>query len=462
MTITKTALQPRARISYDEMEAFLTLPTPLPGEEFTMDEIMMFLEVNQILHGIEQEIIKRMIRDKIYEEEVCVAVGTPMVEGVDGWFDYLFNLEVDKKPKIKPDGSVDYWNLNLIESVQQGQVIAVYHPPVESENGITVTGKTIPAKKAKDLPSLKGKGFTKQEDGVTYTANIAGKIDMVEDRVIVSPLYEISGDADLSVGNINFIGDVLIHGSVFSGVTIKTTGKVIVDGVVESADITAGGDIILRGGMVGANKASITAKGDLFAKFIEYTKVNVKGKIETDTLIGCEVVCGDWITLRGKKSKIMGGDIFAVAGVEASVLGSVGEADTIVKVGARDEIIRRSQLLEKKLEVMEQNLSEIEEELSEFDKLEKERNTDYRSDPRRVELLRAKIQDTATIAKDKNELEALRTEIENAKGAVIKVKKEVYPGVSIGIDDLKISVLEEQERVDFIRRLDKIVMVRPE
>ena len=33
MTITKREVQPKARITYDEMEAFLTLPVPKEREE---------------------------------------------------------------------------------------------------------------------------------------------------------------------------------------------------------------------------------------------------------------------------------------------------------------------------------------------------------------------------------------------------------------------------------------------
>ena len=55
MTITKREVQPKARITYDEMEAFLTLPVPKEGEEYTLEELLALLEKNQIRHGIEQE-----------------------------------------------------------------------------------------------------------------------------------------------------------------------------------------------------------------------------------------------------------------------------------------------------------------------------------------------------------------------------------------------------------------------
>lgn len=462
MTIRKREIPLRARISYDGMEGFLVLPTPKKGEEYTFEEVMEFLDMNQIRHGIDQEMIRKMIRDEVYNKEICIAVGTPMVEGKDGYFDYLFNYNFSKKPKIRPDGSVDYWSINTIEPVEKGQVIVVYKPPRAGEDGITVKGRPVPAKRARELPPLKGRGFTRQEDGVTYTSNMDGKVDIEGDRVIVSPLYEIFGNADLSVGNINFVGDVLIHGNVASGVTIKATGNVTVDGVVESANITASSDVILRSGMVGGNRAKLQCGGNLYAKFVEYTKIDVKGSIEADAFVGCEVACGEQILLNGKKSKIVGGEVYAVQGIQASVLGSPGEVQTHVRVGAREEVVRRISLIERKVEVMEANIDKIEQGLKNFDKLGEERGKDYRDDPRRVELLRIKIQDMAAIAGDRNELERLRQELEDAKGATIVVRRIVFPGVTASVDDLKVNVLEEQERLRFEKHIDKVVMTRLE
>lgn len=68
MTITKREVQPKARITYDEMEAFLTLPVPKEGEEYTLEELLALLEKNQIRHGIEQETLRKMLRERIYNK----------------------------------------------------------------------------------------------------------------------------------------------------------------------------------------------------------------------------------------------------------------------------------------------------------------------------------------------------------------------------------------------------------
>lgn len=462
MTITKREVQPKARITYDEMEAFLTLPVPKEGEEYTLDELLALLEKNQIRHGIEQETIKKMLRENIYNKEVCIAVGTPVVEGIDGHFDYHFNNNFSKKPTIRPDGSVDYWSINMVEPVEKGQVIAIYKPPVPGEGGMTVKGRPLPAKRARELPPLKGRGFTRQEDGNTYTSNMDGKIDMENDRITISPVYEVFGNADLSVGNINFVGDVVIHGNVTAGANIRATGTITVDGIVESADISAEGDIVLRSGMLGASKATLTTKANLYAKFVEYATIEVQGNIEADAFVGCQINCGAQVVLNGKKSRIIGGNIFAVQGVDALVLGSPGEVNTSIRVGVREEVLRRIKVLEKKIESMQENIAKIEEGLVNFEKLGKERGVSYKDDPRRTELLRVKIQNIAAMAGEKNELSSLQREVEEAQNASVKAQKVVYPGVSIGIDELRISVQEMQERVEFIKSVDKILMMRIE
>ncbi len=126
----------------------------------------------------------------------------------------------------------------------------------------------------RQLP-LKGKGFERRDDN-TYVALMSGKIETQNDRVVILPVHELSGNADLSSGNIDFHGDVVIHGSVESGVIVKASGTITVDGIVEACTLEAGKDIILRSGMLGGNKASVKTKGSITAKFLNLPVLNVQ------------------------------------------------------------------------------------------------------------------------------------------------------------------------------------------
>ena len=306
--------QPQVNISGDGMEAYLKLSLPHEGETYTVEELKALLQTRGICAGIDEKTLEMMVKDNIFEREVRVARGVPPVDGVDGCYEYNFRSELDKKPKIRSDGTVDYWSMNLIETVMEGQVIAIYKPAVQGQPGVDVRGKVVTEKRGKELPPLKGKGFERENDNLTYIASISGKIDVHNERIMILPIYEIYGNVDLSVGNVDFIGDVMIHGNVCTGVQIKATGTITIDGVVEGANLWAGKDIVLRSGMLGGNKATVYAKENLYAKFFEYTSVETLGNIEADVFLNSEINCHGKIVMSGKRAKIIGGYVDATYG----------------------------------------------------------------------------------------------------------------------------------------------------
>ncbi len=287
---------PKVRLSRDNTKAYLFLPEP-GFEGYSVDEVIGILQSNGISYGIKDDTVKNIVEGQLYNQEVLVAEADKPVDGIDGYYEYMFDMNFSKKPMLRPDGSVDYWSIKMVEIVTEGQVIAKYHKAIQGKDGMDLKGKPILAKRGRDLVPLRGKGFERSEDGDTYTAQIDGKIDMNGDRIVILPVYEVNGDADLSIGNIDFRGDVIIHGGICSGLMVKATGTVTVDGIVEGASIEAGKDIVLRSGVMGASRASITSKGNISAKFFEYTRVHANGTIQADVFLNCQVSCGESIIL---------------------------------------------------------------------------------------------------------------------------------------------------------------------
>lgn len=448
--------KPIIRFSVDEMEAYMLLPSPDEGEEYTVPYVMQALSERGVNAGVDHEEIARMVVEEVFEREVLIARGAQPVDGVDGYFEYKFSTSFDNKPKVRPDGSVDYWSVHTIESVVAGQEIAIYHPPVEGEDGFNVKGKPIQAKKGRDQMPIKGKGFEVQPDGVTYVATVDGKIEMQNNRIVILPVYEISGNAEISLGNIDFRGDVVIHGGVERGVTIRSTGSVTIDGIVEACTIEAGKDVILRSGMLGGNKASVKTKGSITAKFFEFTNIECDGDIQADVLMDCDVKCQGKVSMTGARGSIIGGTLHAIQGVEVTSLGNDAEKKTEIMVGAGADVASRLRVLEKKIEATETNLQKIEGGLKQFDMLEAERGVSYANDPRRMQLLRIKIRDTATLANDKEECKKLRRLVEGSRGACVSVLQEVYPGVIIRIGDLRFDLRNVGKSIEFYRLSDKI------
>lgn len=446
--------EPRVRIRDDDMQAFLYISDDIKDEYDNEEAVRQFLNEKGVSYGIIEENLKELLEKRLYNREIMIAKGTQPQNGVDGYYEYKFNLDFSKKPKIRPDGTVDYWSIKMVETVEEGQVIAIYHKAYPGTDGMNVKGKMVLAKRGRDQVPLRGKGFERSEDGNIYTALINGKIEMMNGRVTILPVYEVNGDVDLSVGNIDFRGDVIIHGGVCSGVNIKATGTVTIDGIVEGAQIEAGKDVVLRSGVMGASRASIISRGNITAKFFEYTKVHANGSIQADVFLNCKVSCGGSIVLDGKKASIVGGDVWAIESISVHTLGSDGEVKTKVRIGNDAAVVRRISILRNKIEVERENLRKIEEGLKLLQNV--------KNDPRRTELLRVKIRDSALLADDTAELEKLENQVERAKGGNISVKGKVYPGVCVEMDELWVHVKEEQHNLEFVKNPDKIVMCQLE
>jgi hypothetical protein len=273
---------------------------------------------------------------------------------------------------------------------------------------------------------------------------------------VIQNVYEVSGNAEIATGNIDFHGDVIIHGAVESGISIKASGTITIDGVVESCELEAGKDIVLRSGMMGGNKASVKTKGNIIAKFFEFTNIECDGDIQADVLMDSTVYCRGEIIMTGARGSIIGGEVHAIRGIQVMTLGNDVEKKTCVFVGAGLEVYSRMRVLEKQCQEGRENLEKIEKGLAQFDVLEKKRGVSYANDPRRMSLLRVKIRDSATLANDEAELLRVKGLAERASGACVSVLGTVYPGVSIDIDEMRFTLKNEGHGLEFYKLPDKI------
>lgn len=451
--------KPRVRIAYDEMEAFLTLPEPsIPSEEYELADVIKEIEAAGVRFGFQREKVEKMLENRVYNVEWKIAEGVKPKDGSDAFYDFKFNTDLNRKPKKKEDGTIDYWSVNAIEIVKEGQVIAVYHEPIDGSNGMSVKGKILPAKKGRPLPVLTGRGFERSKDNKTYIASLDGKIDLQKNRIMISSVYEIQGDVGLKTGNIDFRGDVIIHGNVPSGAVVKATGSITIDGTVESSIIIANKDIIIRGGMLGGGKGIITTKGSLNVKFIEHAEVKAEGSVTTDSAIDCRIVSNDKVIMQGKRASIIGGVVYAAKGVEAYNFGNAYGIKTEVYTGVNKEVKQQLINFEKNIMEAEDIINKINLGIKQIDDAAAETGQDMRNDPRRATLLRTKILKQADLANYKQQMNQLQPLLECAHNAKIKVLHKAHPGVVVGINDLILNIEEQREMVSFFEMDAKIMM----
>ncbi len=447
----KIAKPPKLQVSPNSMEATLTFFSPKEGEsepEYTVADLLDLLEDQGVSYGISGEVLEGLCRRLRYETPIVVAVGQQAQSGTPGTFEYLFSQDFSKKPLIRPDGSVDYMSIKVIEIVHKGDVIARYHPATKGTPGITVRNTPIEPKPARDLPPLAGRGFARSEDNLTYTAEMDGKIVMQGRRITISPVYELLENADVATGNIDFNGDVVIHGGVSNGVIIRATGDVTVEGLVENCDMEVGGSIFLLRGIKGGGKTRIVSRHDITAQFIENAQVFAAGNVQADVFFRSNVKCEGMIQLTGKRASVIGGMMNAIEGIEAYNIGNDFGIHTEVIAGITPEMMAQADMMQQKIQAISDNVEKIKSGIREFDELGERRGISYKEDPRRMQLLRVKIRDEALIAEEKMKLDALQAMIERGKTAKVVVVDTIYPGVNLTIADQHLEIQEEQSRVE--------------
>ena len=234
-------------ISDDKMTATLDLVKPREGQSYTVKQLILLLNSNGVKQGINQDVLQQMIDNQLYYTATTVAQGKVPRDGQDGRYQFYFRVGKSATPKVLPDGTVDYLNMDLFESVTVGQVVAEYIPATNGEYGYTVAGDLMTPKKGANLPPLRGSGFTVSEDKKQYISILNGKVELKDDgKLEISNIYNITGNLDISIGNVRFDGDVYVSGNVTAGLSIMAKGNVVIDGTVESVNIRSGGDVILR------------------------------------------------------------------------------------------------------------------------------------------------------------------------------------------------------------------------
>lgn len=420
------------RVDEDGMAAWLYLAPPDRGQTYVKSDLETFLERNGVIRGFHSSNLSAMVKKKVYDREILVAQGAPVKAGVDGYFEYLFTPEEYGAPKIRKDGSVDYSNMSALQNVKKGEKVAIYHYAVQGEDGYTVLGGEMKVKPARDLPPMRGKGILREND--IYYAQCDGKIEVKNGKIDIQNVHEITGDVDMIIGKVEFFGDVIINGNVESGVTIRAGRNIEIHGTTGCATLFAGGDVILSRGIQGGGK--ISARGNVFADFIENTTVEAGGMVQSNTILNAKISAKDKVITTGKKGAIIGGYTHAVKAIEAMTAGNDVELRTILHCGYAPEHFEKLVEVKRKEEETKAKISELVETMTEALREKRMRGsaTSAATEAKLVEWNRLKDEYFAELDKTGSECERLEEIMESSKGAYIKVNGNLYRNVVISIN----------------------------
>lgn len=446
-------------VSLDKMLAFCRFYAPSNGGKLlTAEDIISDLRLQKIIVGIQTEEINRFLKERSYCTDYILAKGTPPVNGTDAKIEYFFNTNPNLKPKKNEDGTVDYHELNTISRVEAGQLLAKLHQAVKGKPGQDVFGNPIQGRQEKNLKLEFGNNITISEDKTELYSKVTGHASLVNGKVFVSDVYEVPADVDNTTGDINYNGNVSIKGNVKSGFSVKAKGDIVIDGVVEGAFLSAGGQIIVKRGIHGMNKGKVEAKGNIIVKFIENGDVVSGGFIEAGSILHSQVSAATEVRVNGKKGFATGGVIRAGNLVEAQTIGTDMGTITRIEVGVDPEVKERYNFLQKQIVDISKEMEKIKPILVNYSEKVSRQEKISPETVAQVQTIAKKYKEQQEeLARLREEFVGIHERIQLQTGARVKVRGSVYQGVTIAISDMVYNVKGTVSHSKFVKEQGEIV-----
>lgn len=431
-------------VDRDRMEASLQIVIPKNSRPLKFEEVLEKIHAAGVVNGINQDEVK-----KAYDRpgsKSAIAKGSIPENGKDARIEFHVDMDRKGRPLELEDGRVDFKDLNLFTVVAEGDLLAEKIPATTGTPGMDVLGQPVFAKPGRDIPVPAGKNV-RVEDNKIY-ATISGQLQVISNKIHVSPVIEIKGDVDLSTGNIEFVGNVVVRGSVQSGFTVKADGNVEIYGSV-SGGIVEGQNVVVRMGIQGMHRGYIKAKEHVTTKFIENATVSADGDVMVnDVVLHSNVNAGRKVIVEGRRGFIAGGHIIAGEEIRAKVVGTHLAVATELEVGVNPGLRAEYTDLRKELKQSEAKLDQAQKALN---VLKAYNTTDMPPDKREIMLKMTKAQfhltgQVDTMRKRIAEIELIFEEMRYGR---IRVQDIVYPGVKIVIGTLVRPIRESAKYVSY-------------
>lgn len=223
----------------------------MPLNQLTEKDIYDQLDKMEIVEGIqEEEIAKAAITEN--SGTFVIATGKLPVNGQNGKLDFIIDLrEQSGSYKEKLDGTIDFRESIHIPTVTEGTVIASIVEPTPGEDGLSVFGEVLKAKSGKPIQLAPGEGIDIAPDTNEIIALKNGRPHMDQKgqtvRLSILPKLVHRGDLQLADGNIRFIGDVEVLGSVEEQMMVEAAGDIWVHKNIDKGTVQSSSSVTING-----------------------------------------------------------------------------------------------------------------------------------------------------------------------------------------------------------------------
>ena len=261
--------------SKDNVEAYVSvfynpekiyeLKSKKESNELTIDKVLKNTKMppSYTLQEVKEELSKKGIVINLIEQniqkavhgdckDILVARGLEPIHEKDDVIEYRFSVDgIEKKLKEDSMGNVDFKSIGIVEAVKKGDILAIKHVSKPGRDGVDINGRLLKHKSGKKIRIRAESGC--ELKGEKIIATIEGKPYVRNNVFYVYRVYEVRSDVDLTTGNIEFIGDVLIHGNIKEGMKVNAGNSVTINKNIDRAKVEGKGNVSVNGNAISSN-----------------------------------------------------------------------------------------------------------------------------------------------------------------------------------------------------------------
>ena len=347
------------------------------------------------------------------------------------------------KPAKASGETSDLYNLGYVQNVIAGQLLAQI-VPLES---VSMADPRFILDK-QELPA--GPNTHVDPEHPTYLlASSNGYVFYYDGRITVKKMMNVRSDVSFQTGNIFFVGDMAVHGSVRAGFEVQAN-NVLVKDMVEGGVVRCRRDLAVVGGTRGgAGEHCLLDAGDtLRSAFVEKAEIRARGNILIEKYcLYSKVFGGANFIVRGK---MYGGtaNIYGSAYIQEQ-LGNSAAIPTRIYLGYAPLRIRQ-------LERGDAQIAALSESITHLTAIAGHLPPDTNDATRRLAAAKEKREH---LIRHRNELwQSLHLDEQYVSRCRLIVPGIVYPGVEVAIGRSFLSVNTEYRNVVFSMKDDDVVV----
>lgn len=302
-------------VSDDKMLAIGELTIAQGGDTLNLDEAKKLLVKAGVARGYKQVFLEQLLQ-KQFELSAGVVTKGVLAKGrlpIDGQASKLLTQVQTlkdrlKAPKLREDGTADMRDFGKLASVEPGTILIKQQPATPGKEGFTVTGDILPAKAGESNALVAGEGTRiSDKNPLELIASIAGVPVDINNGMRVDDIFTIA-DVNVKSGHVDFDGSVIVTHNIEPGMKVKAKGDINVLGTVESGELRAQGNIVVKQGVIGHQR--------------------------DDKSLSCKIICnGDMHISHAQYCHLEGNNIF----IERQASHNLMKAQELIQIGQEDK-----------------------------------------------------------------------------------------------------------------------------